>query len=103
MTTRAALATQRETLRLAVAIADEEAQCYIECNCTDEIIDGVIWWDTTGEASGLDDGADDDYGLVVTLRNCVHYLELRDMIVRHPATPGLVRFVARIELPRPRA
>ena len=96
MTKRAALATQRETLRLAVAIADENARCHIECNSLEERIAGVLWWDTS--AGNSDDG--DAYpGVVTTVDTCLRYLELRDLIVRHPAKPHLVRFVDRIQLP----
>lgn len=80
-----------ETLRLATAIADEEARCHIECNCTSAHIGKSLWWDTAwqDETDPLDDYA------FITIDTCVQYLELRGKIVRHPIRPHLVHFVER--------
>lgn len=86
----------RETLRLAVAIADEEARCHIESNCRQKRIRGVAWWDTSADDSAADPDA---FDVVITTPNCLRYLELRDLIVRHQTKPHLVRFVDRIQLP----
>lgn len=93
-----AAAAGDETVRLALAIADEEARCHIECNCRAERIGGAVWWDTlTDEGTGDDDA--DEFDVAITTPNCVRYLELRDLIVRHPTRPELVRFVDRVQLP----
>lgn len=92
----------RETMRLAVAIADEEARCHIECNCLRVHRANAFWLDTSTAPDVAD--ADEaraaaEFDLVVTTPNCLRYLDLRDMIVRHPTKPHLVRFVDRIQLP----
>lgn len=97
--TPAAAAGGDETVRLALAIADEEARCHIECNCRAERIGGAVWWDTLADEGPGDDAPAECDDIAITTPNCMRYLELRDLIVRHSTQPHLVRFVERIALP----
>lgn len=87
------------TVALALAIADEEARCHIECICRAEGLGLAVWWNTLTDVGPGDDAPAECDDIVITTPTCVRYLELRDLIVRHPTRPELVRFVDRIQLP----
>lgn len=68
--------TDSEVRSLEREIAEGTARSDIECHC---LVDDDGWFDTAEEEGDL-------------LAKSVRYLELREMILRHPDDPHLVRF-----------
>jgi len=75
-----------ECARLALELADEAAQCEIECNTFVEKLGHRTRYDT----SRSDAGSDPVYA--AGIQRALRYLELRRRVVRHPQQAHLVRF-----------
>lgn len=81
---------ERELIEMALAIADEQSICEIECNAWADLTDPHDrWWNT---APMLDEAdlSDDE---IAFNRRFIEYAERRGLIERHPASAGVVRIL----------
>lgn len=75
-----------ETIRLAMAIADDAARCEIELYCPPAGLPGNYHWHDTQAPTS------DDPSLAEGIAQALAYLTRRDRVVRHPVRGYLVRF-----------
>jgi hypothetical protein len=75
-----------ETIRLAMAIADDAARCEIEVYCHARAMAGsYTWWDTLAPTT-------DEPIVAQDIARALAYLQRREIVVRHPVQAHLVRF-----------
>lgn len=85
-----AILQERLTVQeLAFKIADDSAQASIECHCeevTGRRCNGPAWWDTT-KVDVAESPADREF-----IDEALLYLEMRELLVRHPDDSTVVSF-----------
>lgn len=82
-----------EMLTLAVAIADQSAQFDVSYACRFVVLDSGEWIDTSAPSPEAEQMPPEGKARIANqLGRAMRYLDLRDLIVRHPAYPRLLRF-----------